>query len=342
MDNYRHHTVQLLLDYWRAHRSLPPSDLPCGAHNRISDVDGVRIGHVTVSDGGIQTGITAVIPACGNLFAHPLPCGVAVLNGFGKSTGLMQVQELGRLETPLLLTNTLSVGTAFTALVRHALRENPEIGRALSTVNPVVLECNDGYLNDIQALAITEDMAVQALADAQTDFARGAVGAGRGMSCFGLKGGIGTASRMIGAHTVGVLVLANFGRLPDLRLAGANVGAALQTPDDAAPERGSIIIVMACDAPLDARQLTRIAKRSAAGLGRIGSFMGHGSGDIALAFSTCRLPIRCWMIFSARRRMRRNMRFAMRCCVRKACKVFAGIAAQVWRNAWIACAVVKW
>lgn len=280
--------LDYLLHFWRKYRALPPSLLPTGAQDRISDVEGVRVGHVTLAEGEIQTGITAIVPAAGNVFTHPLPCGVAVLNGFGKSTGLMQIQELGTLETPILLTNTLSVGTAFTALVRHAVRENPEIGRALSTVNPVVLECNDGFLNDIQALAITENMAAQALANAHTDFARGAVGAGRGMSCFGLKGGIGTASRRVGAHTLGVLVLANFGRLPDLRLAGVPVGAALQALDDAAPERGSIIIVMACDAPLDARQLTRIAKRSAAGLGRIGSHMGHGSGDIALAFSTGR------------------------------------------------------
>lgn len=289
MADYSHTRLRLLLDYWRMHRALPPSTLPTGAHDRISDVPGVRVGHVTLAEGATQTGITAIIPAAGNLFAQPLPCGVAVLNGFGKSAGLVQIAELGTLETPLLLTNTLSVGTAFTALVRHAIRDNPGIGREQSTVNPVVLECNDGYLNDIQALAVSENMALQALGEAREAFARGAVGAGRGMSCFGLKGGIGTASRRLGEHTLGVLVLANFGRLPDLRLDGIPVGIALQNAqhDDAA-ERGSIIIVIASDAPLDARQLTRIARRSAAGLGRMGSHLGHGSGDIALAFSTTR------------------------------------------------------
>lgn len=289
MADYPRSRLQLLLDYWRTRRALPPSILPAGAHDRITDVPGVTVGHVTLADGATQTGVTAILPAAHNLFAEPLPCGVAVLNGFGKSAGLVQIQELGTLETPLLLTNTLSVGTAFTALVRHAIRDNPEIGRGQSTVNPVVLECNDGYLNDIQALAITEDHALQAIRNARENFARGAVGAGRGMSCFGLKGGIGTASRQIGEHTLGALVLANFGRLPDLRLDGIPVGAALQqTRDSAPPERGSIIIVIAASAPLDARQLTRIARRSAAGLGRTGSHLGHGSGDIALAFSTCR------------------------------------------------------
>lgn len=248
---------------------------------------GVRVGHVTIHDGAHQTGITAVIPQGGNLFTHPLPCGVAVLNGFGKSAGLVQIQELGTLETPVLLTNTLAVGTAFTALVRRAVRENPGIGRSESTVNPVVLECNDGYLNDIQALAVTQSMAEEALAAASAEFARGAVGAGRGMSCFGLKGGIGTASRRIGEHTLGVLVLANFGRLRDFMIDGVPVGQAIAAAD-CDRERGSVIILIACDAPCDARQLTRIARRSAAGLGRLGSHMGHGSGDIALAFSTQR------------------------------------------------------
>ena len=292
MNDYSQRRWQLLLDYWRAHRTLPPTTLPTGAHDRISDVAGVLVGHATLAAGEQQTGVTAIIPAPGNLFAAPLPCGVAVLNGFGKSAGLVQIRELGTLETPLLLTNTLSVGTAFTALVRHAIAANPDIGREQSTVNPVVLECNDGYLNDIQALAVTEPMAHAALAAAHADFARGAVGAGRGMSCFGLKGGIGTASRRIGEHSLGVLVLANFGRLPDLRLDGIPVGPYLQAHlDTAPPERGSIIIVLASDAPLDARQLTRIARRAAAGLGRMGSHLGHGSGDIALAFSTCRQPV---------------------------------------------------
>jgi len=291
MSAYHHVRLQLLLDYWRIHRALPPSILPSGTYDRLTDVPGVRVGHYTLADGDCQSGVTAIIPADGNLFTDPLPCGVAVLNGFGKSTGLIQISELGTLETPLLLTNTLSVGTCYTTLVRYAIAENPDIGRETSTVNPVVLECNDGYLNDIQRLAVSEAMAAEALAAAHSDFARGAVGAGRGMSCFGLKGGIGTASRRIGAYTLGLLVLANFGRLPDIRLDGIPCGDVLQQALDAAPapaERGSIIIVMVTDAPLDARQLTRLAKRAGAGLGRMGSHWGHGSGDIVLACSTDR------------------------------------------------------
>lgn len=288
MHSYSQARLNLLLDYWRAHHSLPPSSLPAGKHNRISDVPGIRVGHATLSDGDIQTGFTAIIPGNDNHFTHPLPCAAAVLNGFGKSAGLVQIEELGTLETPILLTNTLAVGTGFSALVAHAIDANPDIGREQSTVNPVVLECNDGYLNDIQRPALTCEHARQALICAESAFARGAVGAGRGMSCFGLKGGIGTASRTIGAHTLGVLVLANFGRLPDLRLDGLLIGPYLQSHSAPQNERGSIILVIACDAPLDARQLKRIARRTAAGLGRTGSHLGHGSGDIALAFSTCR------------------------------------------------------
>lgn len=290
MSSYADARLQLLLDYWRTHRNLPPSHLPTGTHDRITDVPGVRVGHVTLAEGDIQTGVTAIIPATGNLFAEPLPCAAAVLNGFGKSAGLVQIEELGTLETPILLTNTLAVGTGFAALVRHAIAGNPEIGREQSTVNPVVMECNDGYLNDIQQPAIHEQHAFQALDHAAENFARGAVGAGRGMSCFGLKGGIGSASRRIGEYTLGALVLANFGRLPDLRLDGLLIGEHLQAQIDNQAERGSIIIIFATDAPLDARQLKRIARRAGAGLGRMGSHLGHGSGDIALAFSTCHKP----------------------------------------------------
>ncbi|MDO5091719.1 MAG: P1 family peptidase [Cardiobacteriaceae bacterium] len=289
--SYAYARLQLLLDYWRKHRALPPSRLPSGRHDRISDVPGVRVGHLTLAAGDIQTGVTAILPASGNLFTDPLPCAAAVLNGFGKSAGLVQIDELGTLETPILLTNTLAVGSGFAALVQHAIAANPGIGREQSTVNPVVLECNDGYLNDIQQPAITVQHVLQAIANAQENFARGAVGAGRGMSCFGLKGGIGTASRRVGEHTLGVLVLANFGRLPDLLIDGLALGEHLPIAANSPSERGSIILLFATDAPLDARQLKRLARRAAAGLGRTGSHFGHGSGDIALAFSTCRQPV---------------------------------------------------
>ena len=281
----------LLLQRWRAERQLGQPRSACGPANRISDVPGVCVGHATLDAGEIQTGVTAIVPPGDNLFQQPLPCAAAVFNGFAKPVGLVQVEELGVLQTPILLSNTLAVGTLFTTLVRDAISRNPELGRSLPTVNPVALECNDGWLNDIQALAVTEALAQQALNAAQADFARGSVGAGRGMSCFSLKGGIGTASRLIPAlnATLGVLVLANFGALTALTLDGVRLGEMIEPLlPELTPQRdaGSIIIIMATDAPLDARQLKRVAKRAGAGLGRLGSYWGHGSGDIALAFST--------------------------------------------------------
>ncbi|NIG20865.1 P1 family peptidase [Pantoea sp. Al-1710] len=285
----------LLLQRWRTERQLGQPRSACGATNRISDVPGVRVGHHTLADGERQTGVTAIVPPGDNLFLKPLPCGAAVFNGFAKPVGLVQIEELGVLQTPILLSNTLAVGTLFTTLVRDAISRNPELGRSLPTVNPLALECNDGWLNDIQALAVTEAMAQNALDSAQADFARGSVGAGRGMSCFSLKGGIGSASRSIPSlnATLGVLVLANFGALNALTLDGVRLGDMIgPLLPELAPQRdaGSIIIIMATDAPLDARQLKRIAKRAGAGLGRLGSYWGHGSGDIAVAFSTQTQP----------------------------------------------------
>ena len=275
--------------------------LPAGALDAITDVRGVALGHCTLDDGATQTGATVLLPQPGDLFLHKLPAGLAVINGFGKSAGLLQVQELGTLESPIALVSTLAVGTAATALVRDALAHNPEIARSLPTLNPLVFECNDGWLNDARLMALQESHVAQALAAAreagQGGFAQGSVGAGRGMSCHGLKGGIGSASRRVAwqgqEFNVGALVLANQGRPEALTIAGRRIGAALQArlPAEAGPERGSIIVLLATDAPLDARQLGRVARRAAAGLARTGSDYGHGSGDIALAFSTAwRVP----------------------------------------------------
>ena len=269
--------------------------LPAGARDAITDVAGVTVGHRTLADGPVQTGVTVIRPHAGDPFRDKVPAAAVVLNGFGKSVGLVQLAELGVLETPIALTNTFSVGTVATAQIRDCAAANPETGRALPTVNPLVFECNDGFLNDIQRLAVTEADYLQALDAADADFEQGSVGAGRGMSSFQLKGGIGSASRRVAmadgtTHTVGTLVLANYGRQPQLVLAGHAVGerlAALQAAKEAAePEKGSIIIVVATDAPLDARQLRRLALRAGAGLARTGSVYGHGSGDLVLAFST--------------------------------------------------------
>ena len=262
--------------------------LPAGVKNSITDVPGVRVGHHTLRDGDINTGVTAILPHAGNLFRRKVTAAAHVINGFGKTVGLTQVQELGTIETPILLTNTLSVGTCATALIRDAIRQNPDIGRATGTVNPVVGECNDGPLNDIQALAITEAHALAALAHAhEGPVEQGNVGAGTGMSCFGFKGGIGSASRKLkldgGDHHLGVLVLSNFGRAGDLILPD---GRRPDPRQEALAERGSIMIVLATDVPLEHRQLERVARRTGAGIARLGSFWGHGSGDIAIAFST--------------------------------------------------------
>jgi D-aminopeptidase len=265
--------------------------LPTGEMNSVTDVRGVRIGHHTLIDGEIRTGVTAIIPHGGNLYREKPVAAVHVLNGFGKSAGLVQVEELGTIETPVLLTNTLSVGTCCTALVRHAIERNPDIGRETATVNPVVFECNDGYLNDIQALAVTEEDARAALANASSRFDVGSVGAGCGMSTFGFKGGIGTSSRRLvldgKSFHLGILVLSNFGRAGDLRLPDGRVIAPPEIRiERREAEKGSIIIIAATDVPLNDRQLKRVIRRSGVGLARLGSFWGHGSGDIALGFTT--------------------------------------------------------
>lgn len=272
--------------------------LPSGPRNAITDVAGVTVGHYTLDANEVQTGVTVVLPHAGDLFRDRVPAAAAVLNGFGKSVGLLQVDELGVLETPIALTNTYSVAAVATAQVRQCIGANPETGRSLCTVNPLVFECNDGFLNDIQRMAVTHAHYLHACDQAGLDVEEGSVGAGRGMSSFGLKGGIGTASRRVPdpggrEHTVGALVLANYGRLPQLTLAGRALGPAVarsMAAEEAArasePDKGSIIVLVASDAPLDARQLRRLALRAGAGLARTGSVFGHGSGDIALAFST--------------------------------------------------------
>ncbi|KRD96092.1 aminopeptidase [Bosea sp. Root381] len=266
--------------------SLPPGPL-----NAITDVAGVAVGHRTLRDTGILTGFTAILPHRGDVFREKVRAGVEVINGFGKSAGLMQVAELGQIETPILLGNTFSVAAGIEALVGRALAGNPEIGRSTGTVNSLVLECNDGYLSDIRARRLTVADAEAALdAAAGGTVPEGAVGAGAGMSCFGFKGGIGTASRVMEldgrSFHLGVLVQANFGNAGDLVLPDGRrpVPAADAAPP--APERGSVIVILATDLPLESRQLTRIARRCGAGLARLGAFWGNGSGDIAVAFTT--------------------------------------------------------
>lgn len=262
-----------------------------GAKNLITDVAGVTVGHVTLTDGDtMHTGVTVIRPRAGNLFEQKVMAASYVFNGFGKTVGLVQIDELGTIETPIVMTNTLSVGTASTALVKYMLSQNQEIGRKAGTVNPVVCECNDGSLNDIRALFVKEEHVFEALENCASDFAEGAVGAGTGMSCLGFKGGIGSASRVITLdgkdYVVGALVLSNFGSAGRLMIDGRQVGREIQEKIENTPDKGSIIMILATDIPLSERQLKRVAKRAGVGLSRTGSYMGHGSGDIAIAFST--------------------------------------------------------
>lgn len=274
-----------------------------GTRNLITDVPGVKVGHQTIHQGDSYTGVTAILPHPGNLFREKLPAAVQVINGFGKSVGTIQVEELGTLETPILLTNTFGVGTAATALVRSMLAENAEIGDTTGTVNPLVFECNDGSINNIRNLAVTEADCQAALTAARFEgevFAEGAVGAGSGMCCYDLKGGIGSASRIIELsgkdYTLGCLVLSNFGQLKNLMIYGYPLGLELSelfeveaetsASQPEKKEQGSIIVILATDLPLSSRQLKRIAKRASVGISRTGAFIGNGSGEIALVFST--------------------------------------------------------
>jgi D-aminopeptidase len=264
-----------------------------GSHNAITDVPGVRVGHRTLvfeHPRVIRTGVTAIVPARDNVFARPLPAACSVINGYGKTAGLVQINELGRLETPIVLTNTLAVGTAFEALVRYSVAANPE----LTSVNPVVGECNDSHLSDITALPVSIDHVLAAIENA-TDgpVETGSVGAGTGTVCFGYKGGIGTASRIIPVdgknHTIGVLVQSNYGSMDQLMIQGQKIPPLDEKGFESTA--GSIMVVMATDIPLSSRQLRRMAGRAGFGIARTGGTCGHGSGEIVIAFSTAnRVP----------------------------------------------------
>lgn len=261
-----------------------------GEKNLITDVPGVKVGHVTLLDPTKKaaTGVTAILPHSGNVFQKKVMAASSVINGFGKSVGLVQVDELGTIESPIIMTNTLSVGTALTATVKYMLEQNPDIGSKTGTVNCIVTECNDSALNDIRALQVSENDVTNAIKNAGEIFDEGGVGAGTGMYCMGLKGGIGSASRVLtideNEYVVGALVLANFGKAGHLVVGGRHIGAEIQQLSHA-QEKGSIIIVIATNMPLNERQLKRVSKRATIALGRVGSFVGNGSGDIAIAFS---------------------------------------------------------
>ncbi len=261
-------------------------DLEPGPAGSIADVAGVAVGHATVG----VTGVTAVLPGpLDGLWADPVPTGVAVLNGAGELTGSLQIAEWGLIETPVYLTATMSVGRVYDGAVAAAMAAEPRVGLE-TVVIPVVGECDDSWLNDPRAMQLESQDVGRALADAAEPgpVAQGAVGAGAGMICFGWKGGIGSASRTTGSgHTVGVLVLANYGDSAELRIGGVPVGAQLDGPAHGRRDpAGSCIAVVATDAPLGPAQLTRVARRAGLGLARTGSVAHHGSGEIVVAVST--------------------------------------------------------
>lgn len=266
--------------------------MPTGQFNAITDVNGVKVGQVTLLEGkDVRTGVTAILPRDGNLFQQKVPAAIYIGNGFGKLAGYSQVEELGTLETPIVLTNTLSVPTVADALIDWTI--NQKGNENVRSVNPVVGETNDGYLNDIRGRHIKKEHVLQALANAKAGVVEeGNVGAGTGTVCFNFKGGIGTSSRKLpeklGGYTVGVLTQTNFGGV--LKVNGVPVGEdlgkyAFKESLDKSSD-GSCMMIIATDAPLDARNLKRLAKRAIMGMAETGGIASNGSGDYVIAFST--------------------------------------------------------
>lgn len=275
-----------------------------GPLNAITDVAGVRVGHSTVmhgdppggfGQGPARTGVTAIWPS-DHLERGAVPAGKHILNGMGEVTGLEEIHEVGHILTPIVLTNTLSVGLAYDAVARYLIERNPTLMDGGAVLVPVIGECNDGYLNDAHGMHVHTDHVVEALDTAAGgSVTEGCVGSGTGMVCFGFKGGIGTSSRKLpeslGGYTIGALTMTNFGRRPWLNIGGVPVGQRYPDPRyEGRPfmlaESGSCIVVIATDAPLTSWQLSRVAQRGGMGLARVGSYAGNGSGDILLAFST--------------------------------------------------------
>ncbi|MEA2070880.1 MAG: P1 family peptidase [Asgard group archaeon] len=285
---------------------LNVGEIPPAKKNFISDVPGVSVGHKTlikgegklkVGKGPIRTGITIILLHTKNIFKHKVRAASFIMNGFGKTTGLPQLNELGTIETPIAITNTLNVGKVWDAIIDWMIKNNKQIGITQGSVSPLVTECNDGYLNDIQGRHVSKRDVFSALKQAQktTIFEEGNIGAGTGMRVFGLKSGIGSSSRELifdnNKYTVGILVVPNFGRLKDLRILGKPIGKIILN-EKILPQKtnetskGSIICIIATDIPLTHRQLQRVTKRAVIGIGRTGSYIGNGSGDFIIAFST--------------------------------------------------------
>lgn len=278
----------------------PIGSLDSGEKSSITDVNGVKVGHCTLivgsgqlvpGKGPVRTGVTVILPGEEEPYTNSPACGMFVANGYGKTTGLPQIEELGALETPIYLTNTLNIGKVYNAAVKHSLEKNPFIGIEGDTVNPLVGECNDSYLNDIQGRHVEANHVEEAIQNASDQENRGGnIGAGTGMVAYGFKGGIGYSSRIIEEDhykfTLGALLLVNFGKREHLMLKGIPLGQHFSDTENKKEYEGSVIVVLATDIPLSSRQLKRICRRAPLGLARTGSIMGHGSGDFIIAFST--------------------------------------------------------
>lgn len=276
-----------------------PGRMKPGKWNKITDVPGVLVGHFTIRTQENHTGVTVILPGQDNAFARNYVAASYVHNGFGKSCGLVQIDELGTLETPIALTNTLNVGLVWDAMAEYVIRQCREDEIPVRSLNPVVGECNDSQINHIQKRAVKAEHVWEAIERAEVDFEEGAVGAGTGTICYGLKGGIGSASRIVELYgkeyTIGVLVQSNFGATADLVLDGVRTGEKiLEMKKDMAGsqcDKGSIMTVLATDLPVSDRQLKRILRRSAVGIARTGAYTGHGSGEVMIGFTTAnRVP----------------------------------------------------
>lgn len=263
-----------------------------GRLNKITDVEGVKVGHCTIDTQEDKTGVTVILPHGKNIFKNKLIAAAHVFNGFGKTTGLVQIDELGTLETPIALTNTLNVGIVYDGIVEYVINKCEKDNIKAESINPIICECNDSGLSNIKNRAVKKEHVLRAIESACEDFEEGDVGAGKGTSCHQLKGGIGSASRIIDLngekYTVGVLVQSNYGLLDDFTINGNDVGKKIlhKMKVEEKKDKGSIIMIVATDLPVSSRQLKRICKRTSIGLAKLGSYMGNGSGEIVIGFST--------------------------------------------------------
>lgn len=265
--------------------------MPTGPLNKITDVEGVLVGHSTIKNEKYNTGCTVIVPCEHNIFKKKLVAATFVHNGYGKTAGTIQVDELGTLETPIALTNTLNVGLVADAVIEHMVNRCQEEGVGVRSMNPVVGECNDSALSTIVDRPVKKENVFEAFETASKDFEEGNVGAGTGTRCYGFKGGIGSASRMVELdgkeYTLGVLVQSNYGATKDLMINGKPLDEEIiKTVKGEACDKGSIMVIVATDIPLTSRQLKRVIKRASVGIARCGSYIGHGSGEVFIGFST--------------------------------------------------------